>query len=109
MTQSSQPGAMELAAKPARTAILLRLVISVVLLIALEIIVMLVQVIVLFQYILLMITRSRSEPLRNFSNKISLYGYKLLRYMTLNDNIRPFPFSDFPATPENPCKNVEFP
>ncbi len=109
MTESSQPGAMELAAKPQRGAILLRLVISVVLLIALEVLVMLVQLIVIFQYILLLITRSRSEPLRRFSNKISLYGYKLLRYMTLNDNIRPFPFSDFPATPENPCKHVEFP
>lgn len=109
MTQSSQPGAVELAAKPTRSAILLRLIISIVLLIALEVLKTLVQIIVLFQYIFLLVTRSRCEPLRVFSNKISLYGYKLLRYLTLNDNIRPFPFSDFPATPENPCDHVDFP
>ena len=36
------------------------------------------------------------------------YGYRLMRYLTLNENQRPFPFSQFPAEVEPPDDAVRF-
>ena len=67
-----------------------------------------IQVLVLIQYVILLITRTYSEPLRSFSNKAAVYVYRLVRYLTLNDNARPFPFSDFPQEMEIPEQTVDF-
>ena len=61
----------------------------------------LIQMITLVQYVILLITRSYSEPLRSFSNKVAAYVYRLIRYITLNDNTRPFPFSELPGEMES--------
>ena len=43
-----------------------------------------------------------------FANKVATYAYRLMRYMTLNENLRPFPFSDFPAEIELPDEEITF-
>jgi len=68
----------------------------------------LIQMITLVQYVILLITRSYSEPLRSFSNKVAAYVYRLIRYITLNDNTRPFPFSELPGELESPEGEATF-
>lgn len=93
-----------------RASILVRLIITVVCLIAFEVVKVIVQIAVLFQFAYLLITKEYSEHLRQFTNRLSTYGYRILRYSTLNENARPFPFNPFP--PEKDCeaaeKNLEF-
>lgn len=78
-----------------RKQIGIRLLYTLFYLIAFEILKTVIQLIVVFQYIYLLITKKHNEPVRAFSNKVSAYAYRMLRYMTLNENKRPFPFSDF--------------
>lgn len=93
-----------------RGAILKRLLVTLVCMIFLEVTVLLVQLSVLFQYGFLLISKKRSEPLRVFTNNLSQYGYRLMRFNTLNDNKRPFPFEKFPADEDcdPPSKQVLF-
>jgi len=39
---------------------------------------------------------------RAFSNKASTYAYKVLRYVTMNEEQCPFPFTDWPKALEPP-------
>lgn len=93
-----------------RGVILKRMLVTLVCMIFLEVTVMIVQLSVLFQYCFLLIAKKRSEPLREFCNSLSQYSYKLMRYNTLNENKRPFPFEKFPsdADCEEPVKQVQF-
>jgi hypothetical protein len=61
-----------------------------------------------FEYFFLLITLRHNEPARSFANKVATYGYRLMRYMTLNENQRPFPFSEFSAEIELPDEEVRF-
>lgn len=79
-----------------RMDILKRFLITVVCLIVFELVRILVHATVFFQFLYMLIARKQSEPLRKFSNRLSCYVYKLLRYATLNENGKPFPFSEFP-------------
>jgi len=93
-----------------RTAILKRFLVTLVCMIFFEVTAFMVQLSVLFQYAYLLIAKKRSEPLRTFTNSLSQYGYRLMRYNTLNDNKRPFPFNAFPEDTEcePPTKQVQF-
>jgi Domain of unknown function (DUF4389) len=62
----------------------------------------------LFEYFFLLVTLQHNEPARTFANKVATYGYRVMRYLTLNENQRPFPFSDFPAEIELPDAEVRF-
>ena len=95
---------MQLPAELNRKQIAIRFLFTILFLIVFEIIKTIIQVTVLFQYIYLFITKKHNEPVRNFSNKVTTYGYKVLRYLTLNENLKPFPFSDFPQEME-PCES----
>jgi hypothetical protein len=64
---------------------------------------------VLFQYAYLLVALKHSEPVRTFANKLITYGYRLWRYITLNENRRPFPFTEFPGEMELPEEEVTFP
>ena len=86
----------------------IRLIFTLLFLVILSLMHFLIQMIALIQYVVLLITRSYSEPLRSFSNKAAAYVYRLIRYITLNDNIRPFPFTDFPQEIENPEDTAKF-
>ena len=91
-----------------RKQIGVRLLFTLLFLVIFEVLKIVIQITVVFQFIYLLITRKYSNPLREFSNKVATYAYKILRYMTLNDNIRPFPFNDFPAAMEKPEEPVSF-
>ncbi len=63
----------------------------------------------LFQFASLFITLKQSEPVRTFANKVVTYSYRVWRYITLNDNRRPFPFAEFPPEMEPSEAEVRFP
>jgi len=91
-----------------RSQILVRLLYSVLFLVILGIVHFLIQLATVFQYILLLTTLSPSEPVRRVSNQLAAYGYRVMRYLTLNDNLRPFPFSELPQDMEPPVSEVKF-
>ena len=63
----------------------------------------------LFQYVYLLVTLQHSEPVRVFANKVIGYGYRVWRFISLNDNRRPFPFTELPGELEAPEEKVNFP
>lgn len=93
-----------------RSDILKRFIITLVCLVFFEVLTLIVEVSTLFQYGYLLAVRKRSEPLRRFCNGLSQYGYRIMRYATLNDNRRPFPFAEFPGDEdcEPSAKQVQF-
>ena len=95
-------------AKTPRKQIGIRFLYTLLYLVVLEVTKMVVQVSVILQFLYLLIAQKHSEPLRNFSNKLAAYAYKVIRYATLNDNFRPFPFNDFPAEMEKPEDRIQF-
>ncbi len=62
----------------------IRLVFTLLFLVVLSIMHFVIQVLAIIQYVILLITKSYSEPLRSFSNKAAAYVYRLIRYITLN-------------------------
>ena len=91
-----------------RKKIFVRLLYTVFFFIIFEILKTIIQVSVLFQYVYLLISKTYSEPVRNFTNKVSIYAYKVLRYVALNENEKPYPFNDFPQVIEKPEGEVFF-
>ncbi|MGO9314517.1 MAG: DUF4389 domain-containing protein [Syntrophobacteraceae bacterium] len=91
-----------------RGKIVIRLIFTLIFLVILSVMHFIIQMTTLIQYVILLITRSYSEPLRSFSNKVAAYVYRLIRYITLNDNTRPFPFTDFPQEIESPEDRARF-
>ena len=63
----------------------------------------------LFQYVYLLITLQHSEPVRVFANKVIGFGFHVWRFISLNENRRPFPFTELPAELELPEEEVNFP
>ncbi|UCG19775.1 MAG: DUF4389 domain-containing protein [Deltaproteobacteria bacterium] len=93
---------------PSRKDILIRLLYTLLYLLVFEIIKLIVQIAVVFQYIFLLITLDYNKPVRHFSNKLATYTYDVIRYITLNKNLRPFPFIDYPEPLEEPVEQVTF-
>jgi hypothetical protein len=91
-----------------RKKVALRLVWTLICLIIFEILKMIVCAITLFQFFFLLVAQRYSEPLRTFSNRVAAYAYRIIRYTTLNENTRPFPFAEFPAEMEKPADPVTF-
>ena len=91
-----------------RKKIVIRLLYTILFFIIFEILKTIIQVSVLFQYVYLLISKTYSEPVRNFTNKVSVYAYKVLRYVTLNENNKPYPFQDFPQIMELPEAELFF-
>jgi hypothetical protein len=91
-----------------RKGIVIRLLYTVFFLIVLEILKLIIQLIVLFQYVYLLITLNPNQPVRTFSNQLLTYAYRIMRYVTLSENGRPFPFLDFPREMEAPEAEVDF-
>jgi hypothetical protein len=85
-----------LAGPLSRKKIAIRFLYTIFFVILLEILKITIQLIVLFQYVYLFITTEYSDPVRRFSNKVVAYAYKTMRYVTMAENTRPFPFADFP-------------
>ena len=91
-----------------RKHIAIRFLYTLLFMVVLELVKMAVNLTVLFQYLYLFITRTQSEPVRNFGNRAAAYGDRVMRYLTLNDNARPFPFREFPEEMELPEEEVTF-
>lgn len=91
-----------------RKNIAVRLLYTLLFFIIFELLKIIIQVAVLFQYIYLFIRKEYNHPIRNFSNKVSAYAYRVLRYITLSENEKPFPFQDFPEEMEQPEPEVVF-
>jgi predicted membrane protein len=98
----------ELSYEPNRKQIAVRFLFTILFLIVFEIVKTIIQVAVLFQYVYLFITKKHNEPVRNFSNKVTTYGYKVLRYLTLNENLKPFPFGEFPKEMDPPDSEIRY-
>jgi hypothetical protein len=91
-----------------RTRITIRLLYTIAYLIVFEVLRVIVQLTVFFQFIYLLFTKTHSPGLRNFTNQVCTYAYRLLRYVTLNENRQPFPLSEFPDEVEPPEAEVRF-
>lgn len=58
-------------------------------------------VVVAFSLIWALVTRQAPpQPLREFSNRLVAYSYRIWRYMTYGEANVPFPFSEFPNAVE---------
>jgi hypothetical protein len=68
---------------------------------------MLIVLTTIFQFVYLLITMETCEPIRRLANKLSTFAYRTLRYLTLNENLKPFPFQEFPDELEPPVAEVE--
>jgi hypothetical protein len=53
-----------------------------------------VTAVVLLQFLIVVVTGERNERLTGLGERLSLYVYDLLRFLTYNSEQRPFPFSD---------------
>ncbi len=93
---------------PSRKDIGIRLLYTLLYLVIFEVLKAVIQITVIFQFIYLLITQKYSQPVRNFSNKVASYAYRIMRYTTLNENRKPFPFSEFPAEGETPEGKPKF-
>jgi len=91
-----------------RTQIAIRLFYTILFFIVFSLLHCLIQLATVFQYILLFINRNTNEPVRRFANQVATYAYYVMRYLTLNDNERPYPFTDFPADLKAPVQEVKF-
>ena len=85
-----------------RKQIAIRFLYTLLFLIVFEIVKVIIQITVLFQYVYLFATMGHSDPVRRFSNKVAVFAYRVIRYVTLNENTRPFPFADFPQEMDAP-------
>jgi membrane peptidoglycan carboxypeptidase len=86
----------------------IRLLYTILFLVILGIVMVIVKVTVVFQFIYFFSTRKPNESVRQFSNKISTYGYRIFRYITLNESQRPFPFTDLPPELEPSEEQIIF-
>ncbi len=91
-----------------RKQIGIRLLYTILFLVILGIVLVIAKVVVVFQFIYFFSTRKPNESVRQFSNKISIYGYRIFRYITLNESQRPFPFTDFPPELEPSEEQITF-
>ncbi len=86
-----------------RTDTALRILYSLLFALIISLLETVVGAIVIFQLLYALITKQ--EPSRRVSdlgNRISAYFYRMLRYLTHNSDVVPFPFTDFPQALEPP-------
>jgi len=59
----------------------------------------LLTVVVIFQFVATLITGQPNEPLQRFGRNLSTYFYQIINFLTFNDEVRPYPFADWPDEP----------
>jgi len=93
----SEPGAREVD----RMEAVVRAVYSLLFTLAISLLNSVLFILVVFQLVYSLVTeRVPNERVQAFGNSIVAYYYQMLRYLTHNDSLIPFPFSDFPAPVE---------
>lgn len=56
----------------------------------------------IFQFICLLFTEKPNYPLVKFGQSLNTYLYQMNQFLTINSEVYPFPFADWPSgTPEN--------
>lgn len=55
----------------------------------------LIAALVIFQVLVLLFTGEKNQRLLGFGSMLSLYVYRILRYLTFNSEEKPFPFADW--------------
>jgi hypothetical protein len=93
---------------PSRKQVAIRLLYTLLYVAIFEVVKTIILLITVFEYFFLLVTLRHNEAARTFANRVATYGYRLMRYLTLNENQRPFPFSEFPAEIELPDEAVRF-
>jgi hypothetical protein len=101
MNDTPQPGIT-------RKQIAIRLAYTIFFAIVLGLAKMVIVFITIAQFIYLLITLKHVEPARVFANRVIAYSYRLMRYMTLNENARPFPFQELPPEIDPPEAEISF-
>lgn len=93
-----------------RSQMLKRLIITIICFIAFEVVELAVVLLTLFQYGHMLILGRRNEHVKKLGNRLALYSYRVLRFATLNENSRPFPFGPMPTDTdvEPPSRSVHF-
>jgi hypothetical protein len=56
---------------------------------------LLIAALVIFQVLVLLFTGEKNQRLLGFGSMLSLYVYRILRYLTFNSEEKPFPFTDW--------------
>ncbi len=86
-----------------RVDTLLRMVYSLLFALVVSVLETIVGVLVGFQLIYTLITKHEPpDRVTDAGNRVTAYFYRVLRWLTHNDEARPFPFSDFPEAVEPP-------
>jgi len=52
--------------------------------------------VVVFQFFCVLLTGSRNDKVLSLGSQLSSFIYQIVRYLTYNSDIRPYPFSDWP-------------
>jgi len=60
---------------------------------------MLLAAIAIFQFVMVLITGSANEALLRFGRNLGAYFNQIAQFLTFNDDVRPYPFSDWPDEP----------
>ena len=94
--------------QPTRSQITVRILFTIGYLIIFQVLTLLVQVVALFHFVFLLITREPIPRLQLFGNRLSTYGYRLLRYITLSEHSKPYPMNDFPREMDPPEETITF-
>ena len=59
-----------------------------------------VSMVVLVQFFWVLLTGQTNKPLEHFGQSLATYTYQIIRYLTFNTEVRPFPFDiDWPDGP----------
>ncbi len=86
----------------------IRLLYTLLFVVILGLVLVIIKLVVVFQFIYFFSTRKPNEPVRQFSNKVATYGYRIFRYITLSESQRPYPFDDFPTELEPYEEQITF-
>lgn len=55
-----------------------------------------VSITLIVQWVLVLITGTPNERLKNFTKSLNQYGYQIMEFVSFNSDKRPFPLSDWP-------------
>lgn len=77
----------------ARKNVAVRFIFTLFFIIVLIVLVFSILVLTTLQFLILFLFVKHVDPIKSLSHMLTVYAYKVLRYMSLNENGKPFPFS----------------
>ncbi|MCI0506232.1 MAG: DUF4389 domain-containing protein [Gammaproteobacteria bacterium] len=60
-----------------------------------------------FQFLTTLFTGNKNERLLEFGNNLSNFIYQILKYLTYNSDIKPFPFDEWPGSSKKEYEEQE--